>query len=36
MLSAVEQSRYGCVDIWFIGEAFKMGKIPLFLSVEFN
>lgn len=36
MLSAVEQSRYGCVDVWFIGEAFKMGKIPLFLSVEFN
>lgn len=36
MLSAVEQSRYGCVDIWFIGEAFTTGKIPLFLSVEFN
>lgn len=30
MLSAVEQSRHGCVDIWFIGEAFKMGKMPLF------
>lgn len=36
MLSAVEQSRYGCVDIRFIGEAFKMGKIPLILSVQFS
>lgn len=36
MLRAVKQSRYDCADIWFIREAFKMGKIPLFLSVEFN
>lgn len=36
MLSAVEQSGHGCVDVWFSEEAFKVGKIPLFLSVEVN